>query len=128
MTSLLATLLLAASSQLHIGAQVVRSTSFSVERAAQRGNNAVQVAGVGYSTAGTAVVEASPDVKVRFIGNDVFETRGSGVVRVTLYADGAPPSNQSAAPSKVGQRVQVEVLHDVRALPAADLQVVADAR
>jgi len=127
MTPLFATLLLAASSQLHIGVQVVRSTSFSVERAAQRGN-AVQIAGVGYSTAGTAVVEASPDVKVRFVGSDAFETRGSGTVRVTLYADGAPPSGQSIAPSRVGQRVQVEVSHDVQTLRAHDLQAIADAR
>jgi hypothetical protein len=121
MTALFATLLLATSmhsANFRIGADVVRSSSISVD---SRGNGAVQVSGSSYGTAAAALIEASSRVKVRVAGN-VLETRGSGVVRVTLYADGAPPAKDDASVASNPRRhAPVELRDDVRVLALREL-------
>src|SRR5207302_2803899 len=91
MNPLFAALVLTATTHFNIGAQVVRSTSLSVEQAHHGASTAVQVAGLTDDKRAAILVEASRGVEVRFVAGGSFETRGSGVVRVTLFADGAPP-------------------------------------
>jgi hypothetical protein len=129
MTALLATLLLATSTNIQISAEVVRSSSISVSQVDSRGGR-IKVGGSGYGTTASAVVEASRDVKVRMVAADMLETSGSGVVRVTLYADGAPPSARAVAPvaSKPGHNTPVELRREVRPLLLAELTPILEAR
>lgn len=129
MTALFATLLLATSTNIQISAEVVRSSSISVSQVDSSGGR-IKIGGSAYGTTAAAVVEASRDVKVRMVGSDLLETSGSGVVRVTLYADGAPPSARAVAPvaSKPGHHAPVELRQEVRPLVLAELTPIPEAR